>query len=248
MDPYQLAKKHTLKLSDQMTRKLLEAMIFAHPATETDGAFAIVLTGISLHFDVDRNAIEVAATDGKLLVEETIACEADAKLSWPASIVLKVKTANIREFRKLLKLTGAGRSPVQLEAMFAFDGVDGCRTLFTITTGTGMLTAPIRCIQSIYPAYRDALIPSCERRGQCLQMSAEDRGKPATDDHNRDYFMGLNPDYLRRLTECFADVTMDKKGPMRSLRWEFGRGIIVKPSDQQGRNRIALLMPMTLPE
>jgi hypothetical protein len=182
-----------------------------------------ILMGVYVEFFHQTGIVHcrIAATDGMFLVQEIIRCD-DTNPSdlHPDGLVFVLR--NWQDLKAIGKYDSTLRG-VSLSFEEAQTGrVKACT--FNRHTSAGIVaSATIQLVEGAYPSFAGALIP------KTLENKIER--------------IGVNMHYLAALEELWAE-----KGRASVVLYPHGRGMLCRPMCSDGNDRVALIMPIALPD
>jgi hypothetical protein len=215
-----------IPIHPQAARALLQAMISAESTTDSDRT-AAVLSGVSIVHDPKALTFTVSATSGHVLYEEICDIKT-AGLSGYEETVIEPLPPMVVEVRPVITYLRALWRDINQRSKHSWLNItgyytpkqEGVKESLTLASIHGPLSIRMRLIQGTFPNYRPALD----------QKPVETKR------------IGIDQKLIDKMAKAF-NLPKHSAG----MTWEFGRGVICRPLNQNGRNRQVLLMTINLP-
>ena len=192
-------------------------------AAAADKESHAVLSGVYVELFLQAGIVHcrIAATNGHFLVQEIIRCYDAAPSDVPADGLVFV-------LRNWQDLKAVGKQDAQLRGVsLALDVAETGRIracIFQRLTLAGVASSvTVQTVDGTYPSFASVLTPSTRAEfGERI---------------------GLNMHCLAALETLWAD-----KGEAGVVLYPQGRGVLCRPLADNGQDRVALIMPITLPD
>jgi hypothetical protein len=174
----------------------------------------------------NAHGITIAATDGKILVEESYVLAGVSSSALASQVILSESSVSIlANWLKSIRKALPASKTRDYEIAVSFDEKSVTVSLAHSPIGAAILGL----VDGTYPSYGNCFANPCETGPQGLI--------------NRPYRVGINAEYMGRLEKLWG--TKSSKSIIMDFRH---RGIVCYPLSSATGNQRALIMPISLPD